>query len=88
MTATISNRGHVPLPKAVRDAAKVRAGDTLEVQCEGTGQIVLHRARPSRRAPSKKPLLNVEPFLSGNLEAIYRQSDPEWEAIEAAAARS
>ncbi|HRI15963.1 MAG TPA: AbrB/MazE/SpoVT family DNA-binding domain-containing protein [Verrucomicrobiota bacterium] len=88
MTATVSNRGQVLLPKAVRDAAKVRVGDKLEGQCEGNGQIVLRRARSSRRALPRKPLLNVEPFPSGTLKAIYRESDPEWEAVEAAAVRA
>ena len=88
MTAVISNRGQVLLPKAVRDAADVRAGDKLEVECEGKGQIILRRAPKPGRARLKKPLLNFTPFPAGTLEAIYRQPDPEWEAVEAAATRA
>ena len=88
MIATVSSRGLVLLPKTVRDAAQVRAGDKLEVAFEGNGQIVLRHARKSRRAHQKKRLFNIAPFPPGTLARIYRQPDLEWEAVEAAATRA
>jgi AbrB family looped-hinge helix DNA binding protein len=86
MTAILSRRGQVSLPKCIRLAAKLRPGDVLEVKCERNGHIVLRRARKSGGSRSGQSLLNVKPFPPGTLKAIYQQPDPEWEAIEAAAA--
>jgi len=88
MTAIVSRRGQVSLPKSIREAAKVRPGDVLEIECSRNGHIVLRRARKFHGRSSKQSLLNVKPFPLGTLKAIYQQPDPEWDAIEAAAARA
>lgn len=76
------------MPKSIRQTAKLNPGDVLEIRCVRNGQIVLRRTGKSRRSRYKRSLLNVKPFRRGTLKAIYQQADPDWDAIEAAAARA
>jgi len=42
----ISSKGQVVIPKAIRDALHLKAGETLEVTCEGR-RIVLETSAPN-----------------------------------------
>jgi AbrB family looped-hinge helix DNA binding protein len=45
----LTRRGQVTIPKAIRDALKVHAGDRLDFVVEGKGRLVVRvRSTPGR----------------------------------------
>lgn len=50
MTTTLSRKGHVVIPKEVRNKLRLRPGDDFIVLCSETGDILL---RPIRRRNGK-----------------------------------
>ena len=53
-TATLTRKGQVTIPKAIRDALKVQAGDRLDFVVEGEGRVVMRvESRPPDRDRSK-----------------------------------
>ena len=87
MLATVLKRGHVALAKSVRDAAKIRVGDRLEVECAAPGKLVLRRVGAKVRR-QKERLLNVKPFPRGALEKAYKEADIDWDSTVSAAIAS
>ncbi len=43
MATTVTAKGQVTLPKKVRDIAKIRPGDLVEVRASGEGLVVIAR---------------------------------------------
>lgn len=47
MATTVTVKGQVTLPKAVREAAGIRPGDRVEVRARAEGGVIVERARRS-----------------------------------------
>ena len=52
MQTTISTKGNVQLPDAIRRELGLKAGDALEVKIKN-GDIVLHKSQPKRKKSQK-----------------------------------
>lgn len=62
-TATLTSKGQLTLPKAIRDRLRVEAGDTLDFVVDDTGDIHVRAARFDARdlhgllrRPGRKPV--------------------------------
>jgi AbrB family looped-hinge helix DNA binding protein len=44
MTTTVTVKGQVTLPKSVRDAVGIKAGDRVEVRATASGAVIIERA--------------------------------------------
>ncbi len=67
-TATLTSKGQLTVPKAVRDALHLRPGDRLELEVESDGTVRMHAltrrvadvfgmlARPRRKARSAEEM--------------------------------
>ena len=75
-TATIDRAGRVVIPKRLRDALQLEAGDTLEVETEGE-QLTL---RPVRAGASVRKERGVWVFRAGGA----RLSSDDVERVRAA----
>jgi antitoxin MazE len=62
----------IRIPKPVADAAKLRSGDTLELDVEGPGEV---RVRKSRKKPTLKDLLSR--ITDGNRPAETDWGEPQ-----------
>jgi len=62
MATRITIKGQVTIPKKVRDALQLVAGDGVEFEVNGSGQYVVRKAQPAataprlRRRPPRTPL--------------------------------
>lgn len=46
-TSTVTSKGQITIPKAVRDRMRLKAGDKLEFRIEESGMTSVRRARPA-----------------------------------------
>jgi len=51
MATRITIKGQVTIPKKVRDALQLAAGDGVEFEANGSGQFVVRKAAPAAPAP-------------------------------------
>jgi bifunctional DNA-binding transcriptional regulator/antitoxin component of YhaV-PrlF toxin-antitoxin module len=79
MQATMRKNGHVVLAKSVRNAAKIRIGDKVEVKSTAPGKVILRRVDRRTSRQQKTPLLNVKPFPRRTLEKVYREAETDWD---------
>jgi AbrB family looped-hinge helix DNA binding protein len=56
MLTKVSSKGQMVIPSAIRDMARIRSGDELDVGYSG-GMVVLRKRRPLSSADVKKLLL-------------------------------
>ena len=54
MGTRITIRGQVTVPKRVRDALRLSAGDAVEFQLNGNGEFVLRKAPPPSPAGERR----------------------------------
>ena len=79
MQATVQKNGLVLLAKSVRDAAKIRVGDTVEIEATVPGKVVLRLIRRNIIRPHK-PILNVKGFSRETLRRAYLESESDWDS--------
>jgi AbrB family looped-hinge helix DNA binding protein len=46
MTTTVTAKGQVTLPKDVREAADIKAGDRVEVRATASGAVIIEKSKP------------------------------------------
>ena len=73
--ATITSKGQITVPKAVREALRVAAGDRLEFVINERGEVMIHPLRKDVRRlsgilkrPGQRPI-SVEEMNEGILES-------------------
>lgn len=78
-TATVTSKGQVTLPKKVREALRVKAGDQVDFVLEAEGEVLVRAARTDVRdlkgllhKPGRKPV-----SLPAMEEAIARRGQPK-----------
>jgi antitoxin PrlF len=54
MTTTVTSKGQVTLPKAVREAAGIKPGDRVDVEATASGGVYI--AKPGSRGKYRKRL--------------------------------
>jgi antitoxin PrlF len=81
MATKITNRGQVTVPKRVREALRLSAGDAVEFQLNGTGEVVLRKApgiAPGERRGTRRENPRVEAQMrrrAAELLALLRGLD-------------
>jgi antitoxin PrlF len=69
MATRITIKGQVTIPKSVREALQLAAGDAVEFKANAVGEFVLHKARPTTPAARR---LRAAP--RGNQAQIRRRA--------------
>jgi len=54
-SATITSKGQVTIPKEVRDALQVHAGDVIDFRREGDGSFRVQARKVQRQLPGGDP---------------------------------
>ena len=71
MSTTLTSKGQVTIPKRIRDALRLLPGTAVEFSVNAGGEVVLHPARPSRRAARKDRFAAVR----GRADLHWRTDD-------------
>ena len=86
ITAKITSKGQITLPREIRDRLGVHDGDRVRFELEG-GQVVLY---PQRDTPSFQGMIGLAPLPAGQdarqVADDLRHDDDEREALRAAPA--
>jgi antitoxin PrlF len=65
MATRITARGQITVPKRVRDALLLSAGDAVEFLVNGNGEVVVRKAQPA--APARGRERGVNPRLDAQM---------------------
>lgn len=79
MATTVTIKGQVTLPKAVRDAAGIKPGDQVEVRATATG-VFIEKPRPVGDYGAKLESIAARQLISGqSTDEIMRElrGDPD-----------
>lgn len=79
MATTVTIKGQVTLPKAVRDAAGIKPGDQVEVRATATG-VFIEKPRPASDYGAKLESIAARQLISGqSTDEIMRElrGDPD-----------
>ena len=76
MTATVTAKGQITIPKAVRDALGVKAGSKVDFKPLGDGQIAIVKQGPKPKSRYARSLGHAGPGPSTDeLMALLRGDD-------------
>ena len=76
MTATVTAKGQITIPKAVRDALGVKAGSKVDFKPLGDGQIAIVKQGPKPKSRYARALGHAGPGPSTDeLMALLRGDD-------------
>jgi antitoxin PrlF len=70
MTTTMTAKGQVTIPKKIQDALKLAAGDSVDFDVNGEGQVVLRKAG-TRLSPEHDRF----EFMRGKAQVKWRTDD-------------
>lgn len=72
MATTITSKGQVTIPKHIRDALQLEAGNAVDFLVNRQGEVVLQRAQ---RAPARKGTRDRFAAARGRAEVKWRTRD-------------
>ena len=73
MATTLTSKGQVTIPKRIRDAMQLLPGASVEFSVNAAGEVVLHPARPARRARAP---------ARDRFDAVRGRADVRWRTDE------
>lgn len=69
MQTVLTSKGQVTIPKRIRDEMNLLPGSPVEFSVNAAGEVVLHRARPAKRASRR---------VADRFEAARGAADVKW----------
>jgi AbrB family looped-hinge helix DNA binding protein len=73
MATTVTVKGQVTLPKAVRDAVGIKPGDRVEVRATASGNVVIEKAGAESDYRRRLEALAARRLIQGTTDEIMKE---------------